>query len=325
MNTNFDINKEKIDLVYTWVDSSDANWQKKKADFEVSNGLEPDKLINRYRCNDELKYSLRSVEKYAPWVNHIYIITDNQIPDWLNADNPKVTIVDHKEIIPAEALPTYNSIAIEMCIDNIPNLSEYFLYSNDDCYFADYVESLFFYKKDGYPICRFRKKIKDPSKNYKSWVENSQKLIKNKFNKKFTDYPHHGIDAYRKSDIKKCKDIFNDKIKEIISHHFRDVADCERVLYLYYACAIKHGHYKRISRIDSDLPFFTKIKNFITKNYCKDTVKMYSSSKKIEQTIKKYKPKLLCINDSCNTTNEDIERTRQILEKFFPDKSCFER
>ena len=106
MNNNFDINKEKIDLVYTWVDGNDENWLKKKANFEISNGLEPDKLINRYRCNDELKYSLRSVEKYAPWANHIYIITDNQIPDWLNADNSKITIVDHTEIMPKGCLPT---------------------------------------------------------------------------------------------------------------------------------------------------------------------------------------------------------------------------
>ena len=323
--SKIDIPKEKIDLVYAWVDSSDDNWQKKKAEFELANGLAPDKLVSRYRNNDELKYSLRSVEKNASWINHIYIITDNQIPDWLNTNHPKITIVDHKEIIPAEALPTYNSNAILHSMVNIPNLSDYFLYSDDDMYFYDYVAPSFFYKNDGYPVCRFIKEPKNPTKAYKTWIENSQKLIKDKFNKKYTVYPHHCVDAYKKSDIEECRKKFKGEIDKIVYHHFRNNSDSERVLYMYYACVKEHGHYKRISKIDSDLSFFEKIKNFITKTYRKDSLKFYSISKNIENDLAKYRPKLICINDTFRAKENDIQNARQILEKLFPNKSDFEK
>jgi hypothetical protein len=35
---------------------------------------------NRFRDSEELRYSLRSLVKYAPWVRKIFIVTDNQIP-----------------------------------------------------------------------------------------------------------------------------------------------------------------------------------------------------------------------------------------------------
>lgn len=319
-----DMDKEKIDLVYTWVDSSDENWQKKKAEFEKANGLKPDKLVSRYRDNDELKYSLRSVEKYVPWINHIYIITDNQIPKWLNTNNPKITIVDHSEIMPKEALPTFNSMAIEYCMHKIPNLSEYFLYANDDMYFADFVAPDFFYKNDGYPICRFIKAPKNATKPYQSWVKKAQQLIKEKYHKKFTQYSHHCIDAYRKSTVNKCREVFKEEIDNVIHAHFRAYGHCQRVLYMYYACVTNQGHFKLVSRIDPYLPFLKKIINFITKNYQKDTLKFYSSSKTIKQDIKKYKPKLICINDSSKVTEDDIMRAKGFLNDIFPDKSEFE-
>ena len=123
-----DLNKIKIDMVYTWVDNKAPEWLEKKLAYS---GECIDNNVNgncRYIDNDELKYSLRSLEKYANWINKIYIITDNQVPEWLNTDNKKVKIIDHGEIIPKECLPVFNSNAIEHCIVNIPNLSEYYLY-----------------------------------------------------------------------------------------------------------------------------------------------------------------------------------------------------
>ena len=83
---------------------------------------------NRYANNDELKYSLRSIAMYAPWVRKVFIVTDNQVPAWLDTSNPKVRIVDHAEIMPAESLPCFNSSLIEHFLYKIPGLSEHFLY-----------------------------------------------------------------------------------------------------------------------------------------------------------------------------------------------------
>src|SRR5574344_661291 len=134
----------EIDLVYLWVNGDDETWAKKKAHAlakRTGETLSKDSVDKcRFQDNDELKYSLRSVEKYAPWINKIYIVTDNQIPEWLNTDNKKIKIVDHKEILPEDALPTFNSSAIETRITKIPNLSEHFLFANDDMMFFNEVE-----------------------------------------------------------------------------------------------------------------------------------------------------------------------------------------
>ncbi|KAK3853814.1 hypothetical protein Pcinc_039664 [Petrolisthes cinctipes] len=88
---------------------------------------------NRFQDNEELRYSLRSVEKFAPWVRRIFLVTNGQIPHWLNLDHPRLTIVTHKDIFPNHShLPTFSSPAIECHLHRIPGLSEHFLYLNDD-------------------------------------------------------------------------------------------------------------------------------------------------------------------------------------------------
>ena len=98
----------------------------------------------RYVNNDELKYSLRSVERYAPWIRKIFIVTDDQTPEWLDIENPKIKIIDHKEILPAESLPCFNSNVLEHFLCKISNLSEYFILSNDDTFFNKIVSSTTF-------------------------------------------------------------------------------------------------------------------------------------------------------------------------------------
>lgn len=93
-------------------------------------------LPNRWKNRDELKYSLRSVYKFAPWVRNIYIVTDDQKPNWLVEDY-KLKIVDHKIIIPKEFLPTFSSVTIEQFLHRIPNLSEIYLYFNDDMFLGN--------------------------------------------------------------------------------------------------------------------------------------------------------------------------------------------
>ena len=128
-----------IDLVYTWVDGSDPAWLDKKDEFfgeyskERKNGGGA-----RYSNMDELKYSLRSVHKYAPWINKIYVVVDDvQAPAFIDPTHPKIQIVKHSEIMDPKYLPTYNSAPIEASIHHIPGLSENFIYSNDDMFFGN--------------------------------------------------------------------------------------------------------------------------------------------------------------------------------------------
>ena len=92
-----------IDLVYTWVDGNDPAWREKRHKYMPVQTTEraPNHLCEaRWVENNELMYSLRSVEMYAPWVNRIYIVTDGQTPSWLNTNHPKITATLPGSILP---------------------------------------------------------------------------------------------------------------------------------------------------------------------------------------------------------------------------------
>lgn len=92
---------------------------------------------NRTRDNlDQLKFSLRSVERHVPWLGRVVIVTClPQVPDWLETAHPDVTVVHHDEIMDPRHLPTFNSFAIISHLHLIDGLSERFLYMEDDMLF----------------------------------------------------------------------------------------------------------------------------------------------------------------------------------------------
>ena len=146
-----------VDAVYTWVDGTDPAWAAQKAEAwrqSVAEGADGGSGYSeysandaRFRSHDELRYSLRSLDYFAPWINHIYLVTAGQVPKWLDLSNPRITMIHHSEIFAdPEMLPTFNSHAIEAQLHRIPGLSEHFLYFNDDVFFGRPVEpELFFH------------------------------------------------------------------------------------------------------------------------------------------------------------------------------------
>ncbi|XP_031784981.1 N-acetylglucosamine-1-phosphotransferase subunits alpha/beta [Nasonia vitripennis] len=120
-----------IDVVYTWVNGSDPQFlDNLKKYVPVTNA---NSAASRFSDKDELRYSLRSLEMYAPWVRKVYIVTNGQIPSWLDMDNPRVSLISHEDIFTnLSHLPTFSSPAIESHIHRIPGLSNKFLYFNDD-------------------------------------------------------------------------------------------------------------------------------------------------------------------------------------------------
>ncbi|XP_066593721.1 N-acetylglucosamine-1-phosphotransferase subunits alpha/beta isoform X2 [Prorops nasuta] len=120
-----------IDIVYTWVNGSDPAFIKSLQKYVPVTDVNT--AASRFNDKDELRYSLRSLEMYAPWVRHIYIVTNGQIPSWLDMDNQRMSLITHNDIfLNQNDLPTFSSPAIESHIHRIPGLSDKFLYFNDD-------------------------------------------------------------------------------------------------------------------------------------------------------------------------------------------------
>ncbi len=138
-----------IDIVYTWVDAADPEWRIMASEHLELPSLETD----LYTQTDELRYSLRSVQTFAPWVNHVYVLSNCAPPSWFGASE-KVTWVDHREVAEPELLPLLNSGAIDTLLHRIPGLSEHFLYLNDDFMLWDSVTPATFFTWDDRTIAR---------------------------------------------------------------------------------------------------------------------------------------------------------------------------
>jgi hypothetical protein len=149
---------EEIDFVIAWVDGADGAWKREFSEWKrlctppcevgevgeakemarEDNGFKEagaiDAAEERYRDWDNLRYWFRGVEKFAPRVRRIHFITWGHVPAWLDTANPKLNIVNHRDFIPQEYLPTFSSCPIELNMHRIEGLAERFVYFNDDMF-----------------------------------------------------------------------------------------------------------------------------------------------------------------------------------------------
>jgi Stealth protein CR2, conserved region 2 len=134
--------KEAIGAVVAWVDGGDRKHRARRNRYLADPGGDsgPEQVANkerRFSDNDEIRFCLRSIRNYAPWVRTIWLVTDNQVPaaiDRRRAERDNIRIVDHREIFHGyeQLLPTFNSLSIETMLWRIDGLADRFLYFNDD-------------------------------------------------------------------------------------------------------------------------------------------------------------------------------------------------
>lgn len=153
---------DKIDFVILWVDGDDpkhkAKRQKYLQDFSLLDNRNQEQSTDerRFIQLNELKYCLRSIKYHAPWYNKIWLVTDEQIPHFLNPLQlklDKIEIIDHQSLFAdsGAVLPTFNTRSITTVMANIPGLSEHFIYGNDDLMLGSRIEKTFFYE-NGKPV-----------------------------------------------------------------------------------------------------------------------------------------------------------------------------
>ncbi|MBO2454770.1 stealth conserved region 3 domain-containing protein [Actinomadura barringtoniae] len=237
-----------IDAVYTWVDGGDPAWRARRDQTLTALGLTPSRADggdSRYASRDELRYSLRSLAMFAPWIRHVWIVTDGQRPEWLR-DAPGVTVVDHRDIFTdqaATALPTFNSHAIETQLHHIDGLAEHFLYFNDDFFLGRPVRPDAFFHANG--ISQFfpsptaippgPRTDRDPT-----WIaagKNNRALIEREFGRSTASALKHAPYALRRSVLAEMEERFADEIERTAHSRIRSVNDVALVssLYHYYA------------------------------------------------------------------------------------------
>jgi hypothetical protein len=224
-----------VDVVYTWVDGGDPAWQARKAAALAANGWITDANAqtandSRFVSREELRHSLRSLHAYAPWVRRVFLVTDDQVPGWL--DTSQVTVVSHREIFgDAGTLPTFNSQAIESRLHHIPGLAEHFLYLNDDVFFGRPVTPELFFTPGG--LTKFfpskalmgsgEKSIDDLPVNAAG--KNVRTLIERTFGCRITQKMMHTPHPSRRSVLAELERTFPVEIGATGTHQFRHPDD----------------------------------------------------------------------------------------------------
>ena len=127
---------EKIDAVITWVDGSEPNYK-----LKLEENLKNKKIINRqYTQANEIDFCVASIIKFAPFVRKIFIVTDKQKPKFSRIRHmvslEKIEIIDHEEIFRdnLDCMPSFNIRSIDALLFKIKNLSDKFIYFNDDMF-----------------------------------------------------------------------------------------------------------------------------------------------------------------------------------------------
>ncbi|WP_349904125.1 stealth family protein [Parafrigoribacterium humi] len=308
-----------IDMVFSWVDGTDIEFQRVRAArmqaYVVGEG---DDSEARYRQIDELKYALRSVYLFAPWVRRIFIVTDSPRPVWLD-EHPSVTIVRSEEFFQdPEALPTHNSHAVESQLQHIPGLSEHFIYSNDDMFFGRPVSPDMFFSPGG--VTKFiesRTRIGlGRADTARSGFENSarvnRRLLNERFGRVTTRHLEHAATPLRKSVLLELEREFAEDFARTARSAFRSSTDISVTNSLYHYYALLTG--RAVAQTQA------KVK------YIETT--LASSLAAMDELLRKRSYDFFCLNDGSAPEISVEERTtavRSFLERYFGIPAPWER
>ena len=294
---------ELVDVVIPYVNMGDRNWL---SDF-LYYTKNPSPNPERYRSWGTLKYLIRGVAKHMPFVRKVFLVVarESQVPAWVNSKT--IQVVYHRDFIPQKYLPTFNSCTIEAFLNNIPDISDHFLYFNDDIFPINdlYLDDFFTEDKPHIDFSLFKKF--SGTNVYNSQCLNSMNMIKNALHAE-SEYqlvrPEHCVAAIRKETADKISELCEDQIAASISK-MRQTKNINQYIYSLY--------------------------EYFTDNYVDDICSFVYLTLKddlsaIKNTILHSHFQLVCLNDSNGI--KDYSKTRLALQNIFtekfPDKCKYE-
>ncbi|MBN6709942.1 Stealth CR1 domain-containing protein [Haemophilus haemoglobinophilus] len=261
-----------IDFVIPWVDGSDPEWLKQKAKFDSSVKTYNNSDM-RYRDWGLLRYVLRGIETNCPWYNKIYLITEGHIPSWLDLSSGKIQLITHKDLyFNKNHLPIFSSPSIEMNLAKLTQLSDKFVYMNDDFLILKPVLQERFFQNN-LPVDFFchgwlsRNKLFEKLRGMNSWahsIKNNIDLINREFSSNKLSSEHlysksysflnkisnflyanlykkvlwiehyHQPAPYLKNTLSQVRTIFSREMDVCSANRFRENTDLNQYLYRYY-------------------------------------------------------------------------------------------
>ena len=327
-----EICNNRIDILWTFVNSSDLIWQNeyKKYFSEMK--------LNRFREFNNLRFSMRSVYKNLNFAKHWWLLLSgpSQIPTFLNIkkiDEKNYILLDknnnvikdiiihivfHKDIFPNKSfLPTFNSNAIEASLGFIKDINECFIYLNDDFFIKEKLPPNFFIKKNG-KINVFKKPYFAPNlngQNFDNTITHTNEMLSEIFGFKRRLYPIHNTYFMRKSKLLELNEKFPLAFGLSRYHRLRKDTDL--------AIPFLNANYAEIMGYgDTVIPHnrWFKVTNVNNKKKLEDNIKDILDNEEL---------KCFCINDDLMEDNEETREIQKMFEdlmnRLFPEKLDFEK
>lgn len=259
-----------IDIVYTWVNDKDPIWLEKCRKYKNNSKHYGQYAIDnaRFSNHNELYYSIKSVVKYMPWVRNIYIVTDQQKPEWIN-EFRNIEIVDHTDIIPEIYLPTFNSHVIEAHLHNIQGLAENFIYFNDDVFVARELPTGHFFKSNGLAslfisnksiVSMLNRGVTSPTLNASLYGRN---ILQRDYGIIIDSPLVHTYVPLKKSMFENVWNSYEDEIKSFLGNKFRTNEDLNLATFFVPWFSYIQG----FSTLSRDICYYFNIRSPAAKNF----------------------------------------------------------
>lgn len=303
-----------VDVVYLWVDGDDPEWRARmhhhRGTTETVGASD-----ERFRQIEELRYSLRSLDMYAPWARRVYVVTDRQWPSWLVEDE-RLVRVDHSQITDdADRLPVYNSDVIVSWLAGIEGLSEQFLYMNDDFFFGRDVSPGLFFTPTGqlrvFPSNNQRPigPVVEGEPMQESRVKLMTAAIEERFGRRPVDIIRHTPYPMSKAAMRHVEEAMGDLVDRTRQHRFREVDDIPIEQAVHYVAEITGN----------------AVRSPIKYGYM--NIASAEGLAQLGQLVHTRDRDVFCLNDAPEKPGDviDVPRVRAALERMFPIPSRWER
>ena len=327
-----------IDIVITWVDQNDPNWQTEKSKYDPKTDSSSSGNA-RFRDWGGLRYVMRGIDRFMPWINKVYFVTWGHLPEWLNIDDEKLIVVNHNDYIPNEYLPTFNSNVLDLNMFRIKGLEEQYINFNDDTFVIKHTcpEDFFVDGKPCDMACISPQPIaRDSIMNVEL---NNLEIINDYFSisdikknkKKWLNFRKYGMFALRTLLFMNFSTIIGIYEPHIPISHLKSVVrnlwDMEYEAY-HSTCLNKFRTKLDINDwLSRSWQLLTG--NFEPRSQHFGILVRASDIDGVRRILHKSKYKMVCINDDDTVTEENFlwlkQEINRELEKLLPDKCRFEK
>jgi hypothetical protein len=310
-------------IVYTWVNGSENCYNKRRQKAGLSPGGS-----SRDKEMGELKYSIRSLIKFAPWLEGpIYIVTPGQIPDWLDTSNSRIKVIDQDDLLPKDQckFPNFNTNVIEQYLYKIPGLTDIFIHMNDDYLFIKPVTPNRLFTCEGgirflTEINHIRHVKGQKSNAWLASVRNTLELMDSTYGGEHVyNFVKHAPFVYSRLALQQIHEKFGSQLAATLSHQVRHHQDLNVPL-LHHVYMNEEG--SKALNIPFEFNPISECNDWLLVRVTDDDPK--GLQEKFDRALKNQGPEVLfALNDEYSKP-ETAELVGKFYEKLLPERGFYE-